>query len=157
MSGSMHCSKQLIAAALLCILAGCHKAPPANVAATINNRPITYEEVDRIYQSQLSSPGATSDDLAQIQKLEVLRSLIESEIMLQRAEKMGLMATDAEVDAKFAELKAPYTQEEFQKLLETRKMTVVDLKKNLRRDLSVQKLVNKEITSKISITDREIA
>ena len=152
----MDCSKQLIASAVLCILAGCHKAPPANVAATINNRPITFEEVDRIYQSQLSSPGATSDDLAQIQKLEVLRSLIESEIMLQRAEKMGLMATDAEVDAKFAELKAPYTQEEFQKLLETRKMTIIDLKKNLRRDLSVQKLVNKEITSKISITDREI-
>src|SRR6202142_3897131 len=157
MSDSMDRSKPLIAAAVLCILAGCHKAPPANVAATINTRPITYEEVDRIYQSQLSSPGATSDDLAQIQKLEVLRSLIESEIMLQRAEKMGIMATDAEVDAKFAELKAPYTQEEFQKLLETRKMTVPDLKKNLRRDLSVQKLVNKEITSKISITDREIA
>jgi len=98
----MHLPKRLTAAAVLCLLAGCHKAPPANVAATINNRPITFEEVDRIYQSQLSSPGATSDDLAQIQKLEVLRSLIESEIMLQRAEKMGLMATDAEVDAKFA-------------------------------------------------------
>jgi peptidyl-prolyl cis-trans isomerase SurA len=152
----MRFPKRLTAAAVLCILAGCHKAPPANVAATINNRPITYEEVDRIYQSQLSSPGAVSDDLAQIQKLEVLRSLIENEIMLQRAEKLGLMATDAEVDAKFGELKAPYTQEEFQKLLDTRKMTVADLKKQLRRDLSVQKLVNKEITSKISITDREI-
>ncbi len=156
MMDSMRFPKRLTAAAVLCILAGCHKAPPANVAATINNRPITYEEVDRIYQSQLSSPGAVSDDLAQIQKLEVLRSLIENEIMLQRAEKLGLMATDAEVDAKFGELKAPYTQEEFQKLLDTRKMTVADLKKQLRRDLSVQKLVNKEITSKISITDREI-
>ncbi len=153
----MHLRKCLPAAAVLCLLVGCHKTPPANVAATINNRPITYEEVDRIYQSQLSSQGATSDDLAQIQKLEVLRSLIENEIMLQRAEKLGLMATDPEVDAKYAELKAPYTQEEFQKLLDTRKMTIADLKKQLRRDLSVQKLVNKEITSKISITDREIA
>jgi peptidyl-prolyl cis-trans isomerase SurA len=54
-------------------------------------------------------------------------------------------------------LKAPYTREEFQKQLDARKMTVADLKTQLRRDLSVQKLINKEITSKISISDREIA
>lgn len=157
MMSSMSLWKPLYLAPALCILAGCHKTPPATVAATVNNRPITYAQVDRIYQSQLSSPGdRTSDDLAQIQKLEVLRSLIENEIMLQRAEKLGLMATESEVDAKYAELKAPYTQEEFQKQLDTRKMTATDLKTQLRRDLSVQKLINKEITSRISITDREI-
>jgi peptidyl-prolyl cis-trans isomerase SurA len=141
----------------LCCVTACHKAPPANVAATVNNRPITYDEINRIYESQLSSSAGASEDLSQIQKLEVLRTLIENEIMLQRAEKAGLLATDSEVDAKFAELKAPYTQEEFQKTLDSRKMTVADLKKQLRRDLSVQKLVNKEITSKISITEKEIA
>jgi peptidyl-prolyl cis-trans isomerase SurA len=92
----------------------------------------------------------------EIQRLEVLRTLIDSEIMLQRAEKMGLMAVDADVEAKFTELKAPYTQEEFQKQLNARKMTVEDLKVQLRRDLSVQKLFNKEITSQISITDKDI-
>jgi peptidyl-prolyl cis-trans isomerase SurA len=147
----------LVPIAALCCVTACHKAPPANVAATVNNRPITYNEINRIYESQLSSSAGASEDLAQIQKLEVLRTLIENEIMLQRAEKLGLLATDSEVDAKFAELKAPYTQEEFQRQLDTRKMTVADLKKQLRRDLSVQKLVNKEITSKISITEREIA
>jgi peptidyl-prolyl cis-trans isomerase SurA len=139
------------------MLAACKKAPPANVAATVNDQPITYEQVDRIYQSQLSSPGErSSDDLATIQKLEVLRSLIESEIMVQRAEKLGLMATDSEVEARFNELKAGYTQEEFQRQLQARRMTVADLKTQLRRDLSVQKLINKEITSRISITDQEI-
>lgn len=147
----------LVPIAALCCVTACHKAPPANVAATVDNRPITYDEINRIYESQLSSSAGASEDLAQIQKLEVLRTLVENEIMLQRAEKLGLLATDSEVDAKFAELKAPYTQEEFQKLLDTRKMTVADLKKQLRRDLSVQKLVNKEITSKISITEKEIA
>jgi peptidyl-prolyl cis-trans isomerase SurA len=139
-------------------LAGCKKTAPANVAATVNNRPITYEQVDRIYEAQFSAPTErASDDLMVIQKLEVLRTLIENEIMLQRAEKLGLMATDSEVDAKFNELKAPYTQEEFQKQLEARKMTVSDLKAQLRRDLSVQKLINREITSKIAITDKDIS
>jgi len=148
----------LLPGALLCAFTACHKTPPANVAATVNHRPITFEEVGRIYESQLaSSGGGASEDLTQIQKLEVLRSLIENEIMLQRAEKLGLMATDSEVDAKFNELKAPYTQEEFQKQLETWKMSAVDLKTQLRRDLSVRKLINKEITSKINITEKEIA
>ena len=42
-----------------------------------------------------------------------LRTLIDNEILLQRAEKEGLLASDSDVDAKFNELKAPYTQESF--------------------------------------------
>jgi peptidyl-prolyl cis-trans isomerase SurA len=154
----MHFRNLLLLTPALLVLAGCKTSAPANVAATVNGRPITYDEVDRIYQSQLSSAGdQASEDMLAIQKLEVLRTLIENEIILQRAEKLSLMATDSEVDAKFNELKAPYTQEEFQKQLDARKMTVNDLKSQIRRDLSIQKLVNKEITSKISITDKEIA
>jgi peptidyl-prolyl cis-trans isomerase SurA len=93
----------------------------------------------------------------QFQKLEILRSLIDSEIMLQRAEKSNLLATDTDVDAKLNELKAPYTQEEFQRQLNLRKMSLDDLKAQLRRDLSVQKLFNKEITSNINITDKDVA
>jgi len=67
------------------------------------------------------------------------------------------MATDADVEAKLNELKAPYTKEEFDKQLKMRKMSLDDLKMQIRRDLSVSKLFNKEITSRISITDQEIA
>jgi peptidyl-prolyl cis-trans isomerase SurA len=152
-------SRMLVPAlAALMFLAGCRKSPPPDVAATVNNRPITYGEIERIYQAQFSTPADhTNDDLITMQKLEVLRTLIENEIMLQRAEKLGLMATESEVDAKFNELKAPYTKEEFQRQIEARKMTVSDLKTKLRRDLSVQKLINREITSKIAITDKEIS
>jgi peptidyl-prolyl cis-trans isomerase SurA len=66
------------------------------------------------------------------------------------------MATDADVESRFAELKAPYTQEEFQKQLEARKMTVDDMKAQLKRDLSITKLFNKEITSHISISDKDV-
>jgi len=92
-----------------------------------------------------------------IQKLELLRNLIDNEIMLQRTEKMGLLAPDADVDAKFNELKAPYTKEEFEKQLKNRNMTLEDLKAQLRRDLSIQKLFNKEITPHISISDADVA
>jgi peptidyl-prolyl cis-trans isomerase SurA len=138
-------------------LNACSRAVPANVAATVNGRAITYAELDKQYQSNFATPTEPpSDDQLQIQKMEVLRTLIDDEIMLQRAEKQGLMATDADVEAKYNELKAPYTQEEFQKQLNARKLTAEDLKAKLRRDLSVSKLINKEITSQISITDKDI-
>jgi len=147
----------VLPALLLCALAGCKRAAPANVAATVNGRAITYAELDQNYESQFpSAEERPSDDQVLIQRLEVLRTLIDREIMLQRAEKMGLMAVDGDVEAKFTELKAPYTQEEFQKQLNARKMSAEDLKSQLRRDLSVQKLFNKEITSQIAITDKDI-
>ena len=138
-------------------ICGCKRATPDNVAATVNGRTITYADLDKKYQSTfMSSTERPSDDQMMIQKLEVLRTLVDNEIMLQRAEKLGLMATDADVESKFAELKAPYTQEEFQRQLASTKMTVEDMKVQLKRDLSVQKLFNKEITSHISISDRDV-
>ena len=136
----------------------CKRAPSDNIAAEVNNQPITYAELDKQYQMQFPSPAAeTSEDQVAIQKLEVLRSMIDGEIMRQRAEKLGLMATDNDVEAKFNEMKAPYTKEEFQKQLDARKITVDELRAQLRRDLSIQKLLNKEITSHISITDKDVS
>jgi len=146
------------AAALLLLGTACKKAPPANVAATVNNRAITYAELDRTYQqSQLAAPGQDiSAEQTMAQKLELLRSLIDDEILLQRAEKQGLLAGDADVETKLTELKAPYTKEQFEQQLAGSKMTLDDLKTKIRRQLSIQKLINKDITSHITITDSDV-
>jgi peptidyl-prolyl cis-trans isomerase SurA len=126
------------------------------VAATVNNRAISYTELERTYQqSQLATPGQ-SDEQTMAQKLEVLRGLIDSEIMLQRAEKQGLLAGDADVEAKLTELKAPWTKEQFEQQLRDNKMALDDLKSKIRRELSIQKLINKDITSHIVITDADV-
>src|SRR5947209_14977760 len=142
----------------LAVCVSCKRAVPDNVAATVNGRVITFADLDKQYQTQFMSSGEKpSEDQAMIQKVELLRTMIDNEIMLQRAERLGLMATDGDVDAKIAELKAPYTQEDFQRQLSTRHMTVDDLKKQLKSDLSRTKLINKEITSQISITDKDVS
>jgi len=86
------------------VLGGCKHATPDNVAATVNGRTITFADLDKQYQTQfMSSTERPSDDQMMIQKLEVLRTLVDNEIMLQRAEKLGLMATDADVESKLTE------------------------------------------------------
>ncbi len=144
-------------AAAFLLLSACTQAPPPDTAARVNDRSISYAELDKQYRFQFGNMSEKpSEDQVTYQKLELLRTMVDNEIMLQRAEKASLMATDPEVEAKFNELKTPYTQEEFQKQLQARNMTVDDLKSQLRRDLSIQKLFNKEITSKINITDKEV-
>src|SRR5690349_17205127 len=147
--------RKLLPIALLCIaIPACRQSVPPNVAAMVNSRAINYSDLDKQYNLQFGQNAQNekpSEDEIMIQKLEILRSMIQEEIMLQRAEKLGLMATDADVEAKLNELRAPYTSEEFQKQLNAKKMTLDDLRTQIRRQLSVDKLFNKEITARISI------
>ena len=75
---------------LVATATSCSRSAPANVAATVNGRAITYAELEKQFQSQFATPaGSSSDDQMEIQKLEVLRTLVDGEIMLQRAERQG--------------------------------------------------------------------
>src|SRR3954468_13621351 len=145
------------AGAFAASMAACKHTPPANVAAEVNGHAITNKEMEKAYQSNYSqqSEGA-SEDQAMSQKLDLLGSLINNEIMLQRAEKLGFNATDTDVDAEISKMRAPYTKEEFEKQLADRHMSMDDLKAQKRRQLTIDKLINKEITSKITITDADV-
>ncbi len=140
------------------VLTGCSSSAPVGVAATVNGRPVYTAEVDRTYKSQF--PGKAegeNEDQVQLRRLEMLRSLIDNEIMLQRAEKAALVATDADVESRLTEMKTPYTKEEFEKQLQEWGLSLNELKARIRKDESVKKLFNKEITSRINITDTEVA
>ncbi len=141
-------------------LAGCHKSVGAGVVATVNGKPIQQSDVDRVYTQQLQSnpqqqPPSTeqSDSL----KLNILHELIVEEIMEQRAARLNLTATDAEVDAKLAEMKASFTEEQFAAQLKAKNLTMEELRHNLRRSLTFDKLLNKEINSKIAVTDADVS
>ena len=157
----MSLSRRITLATFVCfaILASCKKTPPANVAAAVNGRSITYTDLDKQYSIQFPQAGspAAADDGVQINKLETLRAMIDQEIMMQRAEKQSLLAPEPDVEAEFNKLKSPYTQEEFQKQLTAKKMSIEDLKSDVRKKLSIEKVINKEITSKINITEKDIA
>ena len=139
------------------MLAACGSKPPAGVAATVNGHAITFSELEKTFQTQPQPSEGSNEDQVMSSKLELLNSMITNEIMHQRAEKAGLTAVDADVDTKFNEMKAPFTKEEFEQKLKERHMTAEDLKAQLRIELTVDKLVNKEIKSHITITDADVS
>ena len=148
----------LLALFLLLLAGGCNKQENAgDVMADVNGKKILRSEVDKYYNNQTAgTPQPPAAEQAQSLRLSILRELIDNEIMMQRAEKLGLLATDEEVEAKFSEIKSPYTQEDFDKRLKARNITVDDFKRDLRRSLTVDKVLNKEIKSKINISDADV-
>jgi peptidyl-prolyl cis-trans isomerase SurA len=143
----------------LMISVACNSGKNAgDVMAKVNGRKITNTEVDKYYKNQTAgTPQQPTTEQASSLRLSILRELIDQEIMLQRAEKLGLLATDEEIDRKLNEVKSPYSPEEFNQKLTERNISLDDFKKDLRRTLTVDKVINKEITSKINVTDAEVA
>jgi peptidyl-prolyl cis-trans isomerase SurA len=128
--------------------------------ATVNGKDILRSDLDKAYNnyktSQGDAPQDPSPEQANIVRLNLLRQLIDAEILEQRATKLNLSASDEDVNAQVIEWKAPYTEEEFAKRLKQQNMTLDDLKRQIRRKLTSDKLINKEIESRINITDADI-
>jgi peptidyl-prolyl cis-trans isomerase SurA len=149
----------VVVVASLVWFAGCRKGPQDGVVATVNGKPILRTDVDKIYAAQLAnnpqqqSPSIDQEDSL---KLNILHELIVEEITEQRAAKQNLTASDADVDGKLAEMKAPYTEEQFQARLAASGRSLDDLKRDLRRSLTIDKLLNKEINSRITVTDADV-
>jgi peptidyl-prolyl cis-trans isomerase SurA len=142
----------------LLALSGCHPHPGADVVATVNGKEIMRADLEKQFKLNLgNAPQPPSPVQADLDRLTTLRDMIEQEIYAQRAAKLNLTASDDDVNAKLAEIKAPYTEEEFNQQLKQRGMTLDDLKNQIRRGITQTKLLNKEIVSKINITDGEIS
>jgi peptidyl-prolyl cis-trans isomerase SurA len=151
----------VLAALAACVLAAsCNKevAPGPDVWAVVNGKDIPREQVEKVFRSRVNgdSPEPSPEEALSL-KLSILDQLINSEILLERATKMNLLASDAEVEEKFSESKSSYTEEEFQQKLQANGLTVDDLKSDIRQQLSIEKLLNRDVLAKISITDQDVA
>ena len=160
-------SLSLKSAAALAILAGLsllpacatHKvAPGQEVWAEVDGQPIYREQVERLYRGRTAqgTDAATPEEAASF-KLNVLNELINNQILVMHASHSRITASEAEIDAKVGELKSPYSPEEFQKKLQEQGLDSEALRKQIRENLILTKLINKDIISHINVTDAEIA
>ncbi len=142
---------------VLFALAGCSRTPNPDVWATVNGHPIMKAEVDKYYQTKINSmqQQPTADEASML-KLDILHQRIDEEVIRQQAEKLHLVATDAEVDARIAQLKAPYTDQQFDAKLKSQGITLDDVRRDIWLNMTMEKVMNKEIESKINITDDDV-
>ena len=114
-----------LALSLVILAAGCtSKHPGDDVSATVDGRKIYRADVEKYYQNQTAgSDQQPVGEQATSLRLSILKELIDNEILMRRAEKLGLLATDEEVDAKLNEIKSPYSKEQFEARLQEKKIS----------------------------------
>jgi peptidyl-prolyl cis-trans isomerase SurA len=149
----------LAAAISLASFVACKSPVGGDVVATVDGRKIFRSDVDKYYEAQIASATQERPDGEQATslRLSILHQLIEDEIVMQRAEKLGLLATDEEVDRKYTEIRSPLSEEEFAQQLKERKITLADFKREIKRSITVEKVMNKEVASKINVTDQDVS
>ena len=149
----------LLSAGVL-LATGCKKTHGADIVASVNGHAIPRGDLDHYYDAQVKTkqdPAPETAEQADSDRLTILRGLIDQEIIEQRAAKMGLTATNDEVDGKLNEMKAPFTEDQFQQRLKSSGQTLEEVRRDIRRQVTLEKLLNKEINSKINVTDAEVS
>lgn len=127
------------------------------VAATVNGKNIMLSEVDKLITAQMQGQQDKLSPLALAQaRLQILDSLIQKEVLLQRAEKEKTMPTEDEITNYINQAKQGMTEEQFQKSLKDQGLTMDSLKEEARKSLAIQKLQDK-VNAKIAApSDKEV-
>ena len=153
-----------VIAVFAAMFAACGAGGPAagasnETAASVNGKVIKMEEVDRAVKQQAQGQEAKMSPLELAgARLQVLQSLIEQEVMFQKAEKENLVPTEEEITAEVNKQKqeSRLSAEEFDKQMKDAGFSEAALRDTTKRGLAIKKLVDK-ITARIEAPkDKEI-
>ncbi len=157
-----HCRPALLfALALTSLAGGCRQAPTAppqvsaDTWAVVDGREIKRDEVEKAYRRSVQA-AAPAEDEALAAKLGILNDLIVQDLLIAKARELKIEVTDSELDTAYAENRKNIPEDRFQQELAKRSLTAADMRDGLRRDLLTQKVLEREIVSKIAVTDQDV-
>jgi peptidyl-prolyl cis-trans isomerase SurA len=144
-------------------LAGCRSTSgPAAVTvsadtwAVVDGRTITKDEVDKTYRRLQDPSQVVSDEEALTAKLNLLNDLIVQDLLLAKAGVLNVEVAESELEDAYKKAKENIADEAFQQELTKRGLTPADMREGLRRELLAQKVVEREVGSKIAVTEKEV-
>jgi len=141
-----------------CSSGGSSDAADSTVAATVNGKTIMLAEVERALNQQA---GGKQSQLSQLElaqaRLQILGSLIQREVLYQRAEREKVLPTEDQITGLINQQKqqSGMTDDDFQKSLTEQKLTMESLRTEARKDIAIKNLQDK-FSSRITVNDKEV-
>jgi len=136
------------------------KNPSEDKVAVVNGSVITREDFNREMshaQEQIESMGKTPNDsqLSEIKK-EVLRSLINLELLYQASQENGIKVNEEAINEQLKKLKERFPSEaEFKDALSKKNTSETEVKSQIGRSMAIQQFIDKQFFQKITVTDKE--
>lgn len=157
----MRCGAGLALAAAL-VGAGCSAdTDEAAQAASVNGERITYADLHRYAAALPAGDGVSGEALdphrEELRRLNLLRELVDQRLLLQRAAGLGLAATDGEVAATVERYRLPYgSDREFEEALEADGLGRDELRLEVRRRLTAEKVLAREVAARVTVGEDEM-
>lgn len=136
--------------------------PDGEPVAVVNGTALSNERFnDAVARNELQmrrqSQGAPiSDTQLNDMKSNILEGMINEELLYQKAEEQGISASESEVEEQIEQYKGQYGEEGFASALANAGMNEDQLRSEISRSLTIQKLLEEEVTSGIEVTDEEV-
>jgi peptidyl-prolyl cis-trans isomerase C len=128
--------------------------------AIVNGVNITGNEFNRALNAYMERVEQRGQKIPESQMAElknaILENLIIGELLFQESKQKGIEVSAAAVTEQLQDIKQRFPSEtEFKKVLDENQITESDLQAQLKRDLAIQQLIDKEVAQRVMITDEE--
>ena len=132
------------------------------IIARVNNEIITRTEYvrsrDQLKQELQQQDSATADRAFAEKQRDVLRDLIDQQLLLQKGKDLGITG-DTELIKKLDEMRKQMnlgSMEELEKAAEAQGASYEDFKQNLRNQIITQRVIGQEVGSKMAMNKDDV-
>ncbi len=133
------------------------------IIARVNNNIITRADLrkarEQLFSEARQQPdAATAEQQAKEHEKDLLRDLIDQQLLLNKAQELGITA-DTELVKKLDDLRKQMhadSMEDLEKAAEAQGISFEDFKQNLKNNIITQRVIGQEVGGHISVTSAEI-
>jgi peptidyl-prolyl cis-trans isomerase SurA len=143
--------------------AACRSTPtPSGPAVTrdtwavVDGRQITRDDTEKAFRRSSNPDQALSAEETLTAKLNLLNDLIVQDLLIAKAAALKLEIPAADLDTAYNNAKRNLSDDAFQQELTRRNLTVADVRESLRRELLAEKVIEQEVSKKITVGDPDV-
>lgn len=149
----------ILLTAFLVLLPAGTQARTTEIVATVNQDAITDNDLQNRMKLIMASSGLPdAPEVRSKLRPQIMTGLIEESLRMQEAERLGLDATDEEVNNGFAMIAKDnnLTTEQFRKVLSTQNVPFEALRDQIRAQILWTKVIQSTLQPKIEITENDL-
>ncbi|MBV8891274.1 MAG: peptidylprolyl isomerase [Acidobacteria bacterium] len=131
------------------------------IVARVNNQIITRSEYvrekDQLKQEAQQQDAANADKIYLERERDILRGLIDQQLLLEKAKDLGITA-DTDLVKRLDEIRKQMnlsSMDELEKAAQAQGVSFEDFKQNLRNQIITQKVISDQVGSKIQVSKDE--
>lgn len=126
--------------------------------ATVNGEDIKRDEYQAILMQMQQAPGQSGKEVSEQRKQQILKQLINQELVYQAATDEGISASKKEIEKRYQEAVSRIgSEEKFQKQLEENDITKQEVKNRIERQIVMQKYRDQlKEENDITVTEQDV-